>query len=118
MTFGEKLKNLRISRFMSQQKLADDLGISQSGIASYERGAREPDFATIRRFADYFGVAFTSLMPTDESADSDLVLQVADSLHDNPKLRLLFDRSRYLTESDLDAVLAVVNAISKERIND
>ena len=41
--------------------------------------------------------------------------RVADSLHKNPKLGLLFDRSSYLSETDLDAVLSIVNAISKER---
>ena len=118
MTFGEKLRQLRQSRYMSQQKLADGLNISQSAIASYENGVREPDFAMIKKIADYFGVSFTSMMPQENGADNDFVLQVADSLHDNPKLRLLFDRSRYLTESDLDAVLAVVTAISKERVHD
>lgn len=115
MTFGEKLRQLRQSRFMSQQKLADALCISQSAVASYENNVREPDFAMIRRIADYFNVSFTSMMPQEHEADNDFVLQVADSMHQNPKLRLLFDRSRYLTESDLDAVLAVINAISKER---
>ena len=115
MTFGEKLKQLRKARFLSQQKLADDLNISQSAVASYERGAREPDFATIQRIADYFLVPFSSLMPSSGEPDRELVQQIAESLHANPKLGMLFDRSRYLSESDLDAVIAVVNAIQKER---
>ena len=115
MTFGEKLKQLRTSRFMSQQKLADELGISQSAVAAYERNFREPDFAMIQKIADYFMVPFSSLMPSDGEPDKELVQQIAESFHANPKLGLLFDRSRYLSESDLDAVIAVVNAIQRER---
>lgn len=114
VTFGERLKQLRESRHISQQKLADSLGVSQSAVASWETDSREPNFAMIKRVASYFCVSFTSLMPTEESGN-DLVLQVADSMHQNPKLRILFDRSRYLTESDLDAVLAVVSALQRER---
>lgn len=117
MTFGEKLKSLRQSRYLTQQKLADDLGISQSAVGSYETGFREPDFKMIQRIADYFNVPFSSLMPSENTLDDELIQQIADSFHKNPKLGLLFDRTRYLTESDLDAVIAVVNAISKEQNN-
>lgn len=115
MTLGEKLKQLRMSRYMTQQKLADELGMSQSAVAAYERDFREPDFATIRKFADYFHVTVSSLLPSSGNVDDDLVQQVAESFHQNPKLGLLFDKARFMTESDLDAVLAVVSAISKER---
>ena len=116
MTFGEKLKQLRTARFLSQQKLADELGVSQSAIAAYERNFREPDFAMIQRIADYFLVPFSSLMPSNgKEYDRDLAVQIAENLHANPKLGLLFDRSRFLSEQDLDAVLAVVNAIQRER---
>lgn len=38
-----------------------------------------------------------------------------EALHQNPKLRLLFDKQKALTDSDLDAVMGIVNAIQKER---
>lgn len=115
MTFGEKLKHLRASRFLSQQKLADELGISQSTVAAYEVNTREPDFDMLQRIADYFHVPRSSLVPSSDNVDKDLVYQIAESLHTNPKLTLLFDRSRFLSDGDLDAVLAVVNAIQRER---
>ena len=115
MTFGEKLKQLRTSRGISQQKLADSLGMAQSSIGSYETGVREPSFAVIQRFARYFHVPFSSLMPSDQIIDDEFVQQVADVLHQNPKLGLLFDKARYLKGKDIDAVLSVVNAIARER---
>lgn len=115
MTCGEKIRELRKSRHMSQQQIADAIGMSQNSIAQYENDLREPSFSVLKKIAEFFNVPFSSLLPSDGSAGREYIQQVADSLHQNPKLGLLFDRARFMTESDLDAVLAVVNAISKER---
>lgn len=118
MNFGTNLRNLRVERHLTQQKLADDMGISQASVAAYESNIREPSFEIVRRFADYFHVPPYSLMPFEKATDDEYVQRVSDSLHQNPKLGLLFDRSRFLSEEDLDAVIAVVNAIRKERSDD
>lgn len=115
MNFGTNLRNLRIQRNLTQQKLADDLGISQASVGAYEVGIREPSFEIVKKFADYFNVAPSTLMPFVEASDAEYVQRVADSLHRNPKLGLLFDKTAKLSDSDLDAVLSVVSAISKER---
>ena len=114
MTFGKKLKELRNSRFVTQGKLAADLGVSQSLISSYESDSRTPDIHMLQRISDYFDVS-TSMLMGSELNDRDYVEHVANSLHKNPKLGLLFDRTSSLSESDLDTVLSVVKAITKER---
>lgn len=118
MTFQNKLRNLRISRGLTQMEVAEGLGTSQSSITSWESGRREPDFATIRKLADYFGVAMVDLLPSEDIADDGYIGSLSQSIAQNPKLRLLFDRTKFLSDSDLDAVLTVVNAISKERSNE
>lgn len=118
MDFATKLRNLRIQRGMTQMELAEKLKTSQSAITSYEQKKREPDFATIRKIADYFGVPMSALLPSDDAVTEDYVGEIAESLHLNPKLRLLFDRSKFLSDQDLDAVLGIVNAISRERGDD
>lgn len=115
MTFADKLRQLRMSRGLTQRKLAESVGLSQSAVGMYESNAREPDFATIERFARFFRVPFSSLTPSDEVIDDEFVHQIADVLHQNPKLGLLFDKARYLKGKDIDAVLSVVNAIARER---
>jgi len=113
MNFGNNLRNLRVIRHMSQQKLADEMHVSQSSIAAYETGEREPSFAVVQRFADYFGVSASLLTPFVNAPD-EYVQSVADTLHQNPKLQLLFDRAKNLSESDLDAVLNIVIALTKD----
>ncbi len=60
--FAEKLKELRKSRQLSQQQLADALGCSRSAIGMYESGQREPDFETSELIADFFGVRLDMLI--------------------------------------------------------
>ena len=55
-TFADRLKSLRNERAWSQQRLADELGISKSSVNMYERGEREPGFETMETIADLFNV--------------------------------------------------------------
>ena len=54
--FNNKLKMLRQERGLSQQSLADEVGMSKSSINMYERGEREPGIETVKRIADFFNV--------------------------------------------------------------
>ena len=48
------LKELRNERGISQQKLAEAIGMGQSSINDYENRGIEPDIGTLIRIADYF----------------------------------------------------------------
>ena len=48
------LKLLRLRKGISQQKLADALGLSQQSINHYENHKIEPDIETLIKIADYF----------------------------------------------------------------
>lgn len=43
-------------------KLAMDLSMNQNSISRYESGAREADYATLIKFADYFNVSLDYLL--------------------------------------------------------
>lgn len=60
--FKDRLRTLRKSRNLTQNKLAEDLKISKSTISMYENGNREPDFETLEVIADYFNVSLGSLI--------------------------------------------------------
>ena len=52
-----RLKALREKRGISQLKLAMDLDMNQNSISRYETGAREADYKSLIKFADYFDVS-------------------------------------------------------------
>lgn len=58
----EAIKTCRKQHHMSQQALADQLGIARSTVAMWETGASEPDHETILRLAELFGVSTDYLL--------------------------------------------------------
>lgn len=61
--FSENLKNLRRSEGISQEELADKIGVSKSSIGMYEQGKRLPKTDTVmKKIAEYFGVSLDYLM--------------------------------------------------------
>lgn len=51
------LKALRQEYGISQQRLADAIGVSQQSINQYENHSIEPDIAVLMRLADYFNTS-------------------------------------------------------------
>ena len=48
---GEKLKEIRTRRFLTQEELAEKADVSHSTIVNIERNHAEPQFRTIRKLA-------------------------------------------------------------------
>lgn len=53
---SSKLKTLRKGRKLTQQELADKLGVTRATISNYEVGRRSPHISELKRFADFYGV--------------------------------------------------------------
>lgn len=66
MNIGEKIKNLRKERGLSQNALADRLGVTFQAVSKWETGATMPDVTLIPAIASFFGVS------TDEMFDFNL----------------------------------------------
>lgn len=59
---GNRLKAARNKKKLTQRQLAAKLNISQSTIALYETGNRNPDPDTLNKFADFFSVSVDYLL--------------------------------------------------------
>jgi transcriptional regulator with XRE-family HTH domain len=59
---GEKLREVRTRRLLTQDELADKAGVSQSTIANIERDHAEPQFRTIRKLAKALDLDPTELL--------------------------------------------------------
>lgn len=56
------LSNLRKQAGVTQQALADYLGISRQAYANYENGNRSPDYQTLKKLSSYFSVSVDYLL--------------------------------------------------------
>jgi transcriptional regulator with XRE-family HTH domain len=61
-TVGKNLRRLRQDRALSQEALADELGLHRTYIGGVERGERNLTLRTVERLAESLGVAPTDLL--------------------------------------------------------
>jgi transcriptional regulator with XRE-family HTH domain len=112
--FAKNLRYLMESKGITQADICRALDVSSATVSDWCSGKKYPRTDKIQHLADMLGVLFSTL--TTENGISDYEdMQRLEALHQNPTLCLLFDKQKKLDEPDLNAVLAVVNAISKER---
>lgn len=62
MTFQERLSRLRRERGLSQEDLAEVVGVTRQAVQKWESGASRPDMDNLTALADYFGVALDYLV--------------------------------------------------------
>ena len=62
MEFGERLKELRKMKGLTQRELADILGINEVSYQRYEYGLSYPTFKKLIIIADYFMVSIDYLV--------------------------------------------------------
>ena len=55
-TIGYKLKTLRKGQKMTQQYVADRVGVTRATLSNYEINRRTPDLKTLRNLAEVYGV--------------------------------------------------------------
>ena len=59
--FAERIRNLRIDKKMTQQELANIVGLTSTGVSYWESGKAIPNFETMTKLSNYFGVSIDYL---------------------------------------------------------
>lgn len=72
MEFNEKLQELRRSRGLTQEQLAEELYVSRTAISKWESGRGYPNIDSLKALAKFFCVTVDELISADE------VLTIAD----------------------------------------
>ena len=67
MDFGEKIKELREAKGMTQQNLADRLFVTRQTVSRWEGGSRYPDLITAKNLADILDTSVDVLLADDGS---------------------------------------------------
>lgn len=68
---GKKLQQLRKGRRLTQQQLAEKMGVTRATVSNYEVGRRTPHLSELKRFAEFYGVGldYFEVIATDEIFD-------------------------------------------------
>lgn len=114
-TFGENLRELRKSRGYSQDKFAREIGSNQMTLSSWEVGTRMPQLSTIQHIADVFHVPLSSLISLNSTGkEEDVDRELMDLIKSNQKVSSLLTKARYMSDDDIDVLLVVANALTKQ----
>lgn len=98
-----RIKELCEQKRLQQKQVAQDLGIAASTMSQYATGSREPDFGTLNRIADYFGVSTDYLLGRTDNPSP--IGEVAAAHFKDDKI------FSDLTEEEQEAVRGVIAAL-------
>ena len=69
MTFGQKLKKLRIEKNLTQKDLADQLHVTFQTVSKWENDTNEPDFSTLKEISKILGCSIEELFSESDSVE-------------------------------------------------
>lgn len=138
LNFGEKLKDIRLEKKLTQSELADMVGCSAIAISRYENDKREPNMEVLKKIADALNIDIgyffqdvyktyedwltylhKSIFNNDTEPDhyyiDPEVSEIAQQIKENPGKRALFDATRDVSKEDIDKVLQIINVITENK---
>jgi len=114
------IKNLRYimeKKGISQADICRELKIPSATMSNWFTGQRYPRIDKMQQLADMLGVTYSTL--TTENGLQDYEdQQRLEALHQDPRLGLLFDRTRRMSHDDVEFMLQFADRILKERDGD
>ena len=75
---SENLKNLRRGKDITQEKLAEYLGVTFQSVSNWERGESYPDITMLPEIASFFGVSTDELLGVGRVDEEELLRLLED----------------------------------------
>lgn len=122
-SLGKRIKELRESRGITQEQLAEILSIGTNMVSCYERGVHVPSNKIIAQMCGYFSVSSDYLL-YGVSESSDDILELIKRTSDAEKMKVLVRLLFYFTEgkssslsvnADLDDIKKALDRLFKDK---
>lgn len=114
MGFGENLRRARDAKGMTQQQVADLMGISKSTYCGYETGKRQPDVAKIKQLSNILGTPADSILETGYQKTP---RQVSEGSEEKlgPHQQAIMDAVKDMDDATALAVLNLIRSVKSLR---
>lgn len=98
LSFGGRLRELRLSKNLTQEELAKKISLSKANVSKYEADLVEPNLDTLAMLSALFDVSINYLLGIPEkttpkeqplSEKQSQLIKLADDLTDDEKVKLL-----------------------------
>ena len=113
MDFANRLKELRLSKGLTQQELAKKLNITSAAVSAYESGVRTPTIEGFNLLSQYFGVSIDYLAGNTEYYSDPQATELIQEYFERPELKILFDATKNVTREDILQVASILEKMSK-----
>lgn len=117
MTIGNVIIELRKAQGLSQQKLANEIGVSQSTIAQIEVNRNEATSDTLRKLATYFNVSADYLLGLEDDFGSPTANVMSESATLSEKEKALLEAFKKLLPETQDFILRTAQSFSQKESN-
>ncbi|MBN3831575.1 MULTISPECIES: helix-turn-helix domain-containing protein [Burkholderia] len=77
---GKAIARERMARGLTQEQLAEIIGVEQETVSRFERGATLPPLPRLIQLADYFDVPLESLLRANSNRIADEATDIAEML--------------------------------------
>ena len=121
MSTYDRIADLCKKKGISVTGLEAELGFGRGSLGKMKKGG-STSVARLQKIADYFGVGVNELMDESDSVQTvapqeyyyDLeTMKLAEALHKNKELRVLFDAAQDISSDDLYFVYGLVQRMRK-----
>ncbi len=85
---GSKLKMLRKNKGITQDVIADLLGVSRGNVSHYESNSRTPSIKTIEKLASFYNVSTEFLLPSSDVDEVKELLSKAEEIFKSDSIPL------------------------------
>jgi transcriptional regulator with XRE-family HTH domain len=117
--FGEKLRQIRRARSISQKEMAAAIGVSPAYLSALEHGHRGvPNWAMVQKIIGYFNIIWDDAEELEQLAAGSNPRVVLDTAGMNARTTLLANRLagafRQLSDSDIARIEAVLDRVPQD----
>lgn len=120
MNFPERLRTLRIEHGLTQDALAERVGIGRISIVQYESGTRKPKYKRLIKLAAILNTTIDYLLEegkeTVADASADYLTPTGDPLKDDIRRTLykLLEKDKQISVENLHLLAGIANHIARD----
>ena len=115
---ANKIKNRRLELGLTLEDVAQAVGVGRSTVRKWETGMiKNMGRDKIAALAKVLQISPVELVPLPDQIRTEDEERL-EALHQDPRLGLLFDRSRKMSHEDVEFMLQMADRILKERDGD